>query len=73
MRKDADIKMEQCCSFLNPVLNRISGLIVKTIVPLVQNIIMSIDLTTVVLADNVSRKKRAEFHISHWLYLGWSL
>ena len=65
MSKDADIKMEQCCSFLNPVLNRISGLVMKTIVPLVKNIMMSIDLATVVLADNVGRKKIVEFHIFH--------
>ena len=68
LRKDADITVEQCCSFLNPLLNRMSGLIMKTVVPLVKNIIMPIDLTTVVLADNASMNKKLEFHNSHWLY-----
>ena len=50
--------MEKCCSFLNPVLNRISGLKMKTTVPLLRNIITTTDLTAVDLADNVSRKKK---------------
>lgn len=45
-----------------------SGLIMKTVVPLVKNIIMPIDLTAVVLANNASMNKKLEFHNSHWLY-----